>query len=474
MEEQGKNTAAVALEEPVKKPKKKRSRKKKIVLGIVILLVALFVVNTVVKAVRGPAPLAVATETIAKGDIEQTLSTNGTLVSGNKVTVYSPVSAPVEKLSVKAGSFIKAGDALATYNTQDLTRVYKTASAAAASGNLQTQDVLSASNKSQTDFNNAAANLNNAAVQRDNAKAALASLSAQYEALADKTTAEAQSLKQAIDAASADVTAMEAGLQNAKAAYDVAEKGVMTENSKKQLEYGQVAARVSLEKASEDLKAGKAGLTAPMSGVVSSVSAIEGALISQYSPVCVIESLDDVRVQIALSRYDLEKVQMGQQATVTTLGKTYTGKVTTIDSIATTTASTNGTTAAYVRAEITLDKPDTDIRLGLEANVLLHTGDASNVLTAPLSAINTDVNGQFCYIIENGAAVRRQVKTGLASDSRTEVLDGLAEGDVLISEPQNIPVEGTKVTAIGGAAGAATGIEGAAPAAAPATAVAAG
>ena len=75
---------------------------------------------------------------------------------------------------------------------------------------------------------------------------------------------------------------------------------------------------------------------------------------------------------------------------------------------------------------------------------------ASAVLTAPLSAINTDVNGQFCYVIENGAAVRRQVKTGLASDSRTEVLEGLAEGDVLITEPQNIPAEGTKVTALGG------------------------
>ena len=267
---------------------------------------------------------------------------------------------------------------------------------------------------------------------------------------------------------------MEAGLQSARAAYDAAEKGVMTENGKKQLEYSQVAANVSLEKASQDLKAGKAGLTAPISGAVSSVSATEGALIGQYSPVCVIESLDDVRVQIALSRYDLEKVKLGQEATITTLGKTYTGKVTTIDSMATTTASANGNTTAYVRAEITLDKPDTDIRLGLEANVTLHTGSATGVITAPLSAINTDVNGQFCYVVENGVAVRRQVKTGLASDSRTEVLEGLSEGDVLISEPQNIPAEGTKVTAMGGVAGAASDAEDAASAAAPATAVAAG
>lgn len=474
MEEQVKNGSVAVAEEPVKRPKKKRSRKKKIVLGIVVVLVALFAVNMIVGAVRGPAPLVVATEAIAKGDINQTLSTNGTLVSGNKVTVYSEVSAPVEKLSVKAGSMVTAGDVLVTYNTQDLARAYKTASAAAASGSLQTQDTLSASSKSQTAFNDAAANLNNAAAQKDNAKATLASLTSQYEALADKNTAEAQSLKQAVDAAAADLTAMEAGLQSARAAYDAAEKGVMTENGKKQLEYSQVAANVSLEKASQDLKAGKAGLTAPISGAVSSVSATEGALIGQYSPVCVIESLDDVRVQIALSRYDLEKVKLGQEATITTLGKTYTGKVTTIDSMATTNASANGNTTAYVRAEITLDKPDTDIRLGLEANVTLHTGSATGVITAPLSAINTDVNGQFCYVVENGVAVRRQVKTGLASDSRTEVLEGLSEGDVLISEPQNIPAEGTKVTAMGGVAGAASDAEDAASAAAPATAVAAG
>ena len=43
------------------------------------------------------------------------------------------------------------------------------------------------------------------------------------------------------------------------------------------------------------------------------------------------------------------------------------------------------------------------------------------VLSLPISAVNTDVSGQFCYVVENGAAVRRDVKTGLSSDTQVEI-----------------------------------------------------
>lgn len=438
-----------------KKPHKKRSKKKIVFLVLLAAVVGWFAISQIVAAVRGPLPTAVGSETAAQGAVSQSLSTSGTLVSGNKVTVYSPVSAPIETLGVKLGDRVSAGDTIATFDTTTLERAYQTASAAAANGGLQKQDSLSASDTAQKNFNDAAANLQNMAVQKDNAAATLAGLTAQYAAFADPTTAEAQAVKAKLDAAAADLQAMETALTSAKAAYDTAKGGVLSDSQKKQLENGQVAAGVTLAGAKEDLAAGRAGLSAPISGVVTSLSADAGAMAAQHAAVCVIQGMDDVRVDVSLSRYDLEKVKVGQAAVVTVLGKSYEGRVESIDAVATQTASNTGT-ASYVHAQIKLSAPDDALILGIDANVVIDTGSVDNAVTVPVSAVNTDVQGQFCYVIENGVAVRRAVTTGLSSDTRIEITDGIAVGDVVITEPDLILAEGQAVTSAGSTADAAS------------------
>ncbi|MEG0803711.1 MAG: efflux RND transporter periplasmic adaptor subunit [Pygmaiobacter sp.] len=443
-------TILTTPEQPVQpvpnKPRKKRSRKKKIVIGIALVLVGIFAAKQIIALVRGPAPLTVSTELVATGDLERTLASTGTLVSGKIMTVVSPVSAPLKEVNVALGKKVTEGELLFTYDTTDLLRANRTAAAAAASGALQKQDTLSASGTAQSQFSEAAANLNNLAVQKDQAAATVASLTSQYDAIADKTSAAAVSLKTALDAATADYQAQMNALTSAKTVYDAAKTGVLSDNAKKQLDYGQVAASVTLEKARADLKNGKAGVKAPMSGVISNLSATAGTMAPEYGALCVLESMEDVRVEIALSRYDLEKVAVGQKATITSLGKTYEGEVLSIDSVATTKTTGNGTTAAYVRAQIKIDQPGDTLRLGLEANVKIHTGAVKGAVTVPIGAVNTDVNGQFCYVIEQGKSVRRVVKTGLSNDTHIEILDGVAVGDELIIDPQNVSTEGIAVT----------------------------
>lgn len=433
------DTAPVVQEDalPVKPPRKKRSKKKMILLGIVLLAVVAVVAGRIKTAITGPAALPVATENVQPGDIDQTLSTSGSLLSGNKVTVYAPVGAPVEALAVHQGQQVSAGDALVSFDTADLSRAVRTAQAQAASGRLQAQESLQNSDASQQKFNDAAANLQNVAVQKDNAAAKVAQLTEQYASFTDTTTPEAVEAKGRLDAATADLSAMETALQAAKASYDAAKTGVLSDGQKQQLSYGQVAGQVTLEAAQEDLEAGKAGVSAPISGVITSLTADTGAMLAAGSPVCVIEGLDDVQVDIALSRYDLEKVSVGQSAVVSVLGKDYTGTLISIDGMATTATTTTGT-ASYVHARIRLDTPDNDLKLGLDANVKLDTGSASGVLTVPISAVNTDTQGQFCYVVEAGRAVRRTIATGLSNDTRVQVTEGLSAGDVVITEPAGV------------------------------------
>ena len=437
--------AGEVLLQPPKRPKKKRSIKKIVLLSLAGIAVLALAGNAVLSALRGPLPTYVQTQTAAARDISQSLSTTGTLTSGQTIVVPSPVTAPLAEVKVEAGQIVNAGDLLATFDTEPLERAYRQASAAYESGQLQKSDALTASDSAQARFNDAAANLNNLAVQKDKASAAVNSLTAQYEDLADKQSEEALSVKAALDAAAADLANQQQALSAAKATYDAEKQAVLSDSAKRQLELAQVPSSLSVQSAKEDLARGRDGVTAPISGVVTSLSAVPGSSAAAYGPLCTIQSLSDVYVDVALSRYDLEKVKPGQSAVVTTLGRTYTGTVASIDAMATAGASATGTATAYVHAKVQLDAPDGDIKLGLEANVVIATGEAKGVLSLPISAVNTDVSGQFCYVVENGAAVRRDVKTGLSSDTQVEIASGISAGDEVILNPQDV-TEGMAVS----------------------------
>ena len=80
---------------PPKRPKKKRSIKKIVLLSLAGIAVLALAGNAVLSALRGPLPTYVQTQTAAAGDISQSLSTTGTLTSGQTVVVPSPVLPPL-------------------------------------------------------------------------------------------------------------------------------------------------------------------------------------------------------------------------------------------------------------------------------------------------------------------------------------------------------------------------------------------
>ncbi len=79
---------------------------------------------------------------------------------------------------------------------------------------------------------------------------------------------------------------------------------------------------------------------------------------------------------------------------------------------------------------IYLDLPDdTPLRVGMsvEANVI--SSVKASALTVPSEALS----GNAVFVIENGRAVRREVKTGIRGTRAVEILDGVAEGQRVIA-----------------------------------------
>ncbi len=474
----------------LQKQKKKRNPKTILILCIAGGIAVLLLFQVIWNSLQGPPPTYAEIEAVSFGSITQTLSSSGPVKSADVQTVFSTASAPISELNVTVGEIISAGERLVSFDTEELMRSVETAGASVNQVALQQQQSEHTSAEAaQTaqDYRNGATTMRQ---QRDVAsinltreqenlaavtatvtptlaakKTQLDSLRTQQTSLLTSDSAAAVALQPQIDALATEVSALEGQLSAAQAAVaaaqsdveyhnslvsqldnaaEQAESGVLDSNALAQMQTQMVAPENSLETAREQLTAAQEGITAPISGVVTEVQVSQGGMAQQYSPICVIQSLSDVVVQLSLSHYDLEQVRVGQSAVITLSGKEYNGTVSSIDQMATEQTSQNGT-SSFVGAKVTIENPDDNITLGLDATAEILTGEVHDVLTVPTTAINTDVDGTYVMLAVDDVAVRRSVETGLSSDTTIEVLSGLAEGDMVILSSQDI-TEGSAVS----------------------------
>jgi macrolide-specific efflux system membrane fusion protein len=210
---------------------------------------------------------------------------------------------------------------------------------------------------------------------------------------------------------------------------DLAEKSF--EVNKAQLEQ----AKANLEFAKVQLDYTK--ITAPIAGVVASVSTQEGETVaaSFAAPTFVtIIDLARLEVWVYVDETDIGRIQVGQSAifTVDTYPDTdFEGVVTAIYPKA---VIQDNVVNYVVTLKITDHKGKT-LRPEMTANVTIYLEARKGVLTIPLSAIKRERGERFVMVLEGEKKVSRKVKTGWTSNGLIEIVSGLQEGEtVIISE----------------------------------------
>ena len=186
------------------------------------------------------------------------------------------------------------------------------------------------------------------------------------------------------------------------------------------------------------------GIVADFDGVVTDVKAVEGASIADSSELLKLESTQDVSVKVYVTKYDLEKISQGQDAVVTVAGKEYKGKVGKINKM----AEKNNSGAAVVGTEIEILNPDSDIVLGVEAKIAISTAKETECVIVPVSVVNVDMDGEFVYVVENGVLAKRRVVTGISSDTMIQIVEGLVEGEGVVTSVSAGMTEGMAVMAM--------------------------
>lgn len=465
---------------PMDKKRKKKIVRRCIIGGVALVIVVFMVSNSIAAKNAG---LVVQTTTVTLQDIEQTMNTSGTVKSEETKTYFAPLSVEIGVVNVAAGDSIQKGQPLITYDADALesARRMEELKLQASEGGYESS--VYKNNKYIAELGEANVNLSVLDQQIEDSENYVKELQQKID---DKRTALAHegtllqisllewseeqgseeylNLQKLIQYNSyeqqnnKDILAWQKEIElyeemiagykeyrsEMKAQKSSSESGSLDDGGKSQLEANAQMERIGSEDTLASMEDVKDGILADFNGVVTEVTAVVGAIPQQGEKLVTVESTDKVKVEITVSKYDLEKIAVGQTASIDIAGKKYDGKVTKVNGMAT----TNASGAAVIGAEIEIDNPDAGIYLGIEARVEIHMASVTGVAAIPVELINSDKEGDFVFVVENGVVAKRRITAGISSDSYSEVLEGLNVGEeVVVTTGLNLE-EGMAVTAV--------------------------
>lgn len=189
------------------------------------------------------------------------------------------------------------------------------------------------------------------------------------------------------------------------------------------------------------LEAAKEGVKADFDAVITAVDVAEGQSVQAGAKTITLANIEDVQVNVQVSKSDLGKISLGQKVDITVNNNSYEGEITKISG----TATKNSNGVPVVDTVIKIKNPDQNIILGVEANNKIHAQKAENTVVLPYECILTDAQGDYVYVVENGIVTRKNVKIGISTSTQAQILEGLSAGDQVISTNLDTLTEGAEV-----------------------------
>jgi HlyD family secretion protein len=220
---------------------------------------------------------------------------------------------------------------------------------------------------------------------------------------------------------------------------DIAIKELQIEAAKesvKQATQSVELARESLAQTQKELD--EAIIIATIDGVVTSVSAEEGDIIPSptMSPKPIINLIDpgSMELVVEVDEIDIPGVNLGQEAIIeldALPNAKVAGNVTTIYPL----PIEVGGVVVY-KVKIIFEVPENiGIKVGMSASADIVLAKRSNVLLVPDRAIDKDKEGKtIIRVVVNEQIEERQVVTGISDGFNTEVISGLGEGEMVLTE----------------------------------------
>ena len=395
---------------------KKKSKKKSIIISVVFILV-LFIVIGVFLSSNGKKAIAVSTEKVSKRTITQSVSATGKIQPETEVKISPETSGEIVMLNVKEGDTVKTN--------QLLVRIKP--------------DIV--------------------------------------ESQLEQSKFAAEQVKSDIDARKADVEKATADLKRAETLYQkkyisqseydqakLSYESSISALSSNKLRYDQAkASQKQTEKTAE-----RTIIYAPINGIVTKLDVekgekVVGTEMMAGTAMMTVSDLNVMNAEVEVDENDITLVKIGDTATVEIDAfpdRKFTGVVIETGHSAIESATGSQDQVINFKVKIRLLDKEAKLRPGMSCNVEIKTETHQNVLAVPLPAVtekpkesgaddekrgqlkktseekdkkNNDKPSVYVYVVNANKVKLSEVKTGLSDKGYIEIIEGLKEGDLIVS-----------------------------------------
>lgn len=186
-------------------------------------------------------------------------------------------------------------------------------------------------------------------------------------------------------------------------------------------------------------------IKSPISGVISERFIKVGNMIGTDQQVFQVTDFDPIQAVIYIPEHERSKIRVGQRAELTAdalPGTLFFGKVERISPII------DPTTGTF-KATVYMDLGQEELRPGMFGRVKIVYDTRENTKMIPKAAIISEDEIQSVFVIKDSLAFRKVIRTGYVNGTNIEVIDGLEDGEIVVTTGQGSLADSTKVNIVG-------------------------
>lgn len=405
------------IKKPVKNSKARKKRKRLFwIIGIILLLI---IIISVITSGKKEKLVEVQTEKIGKRNITQIVTGTGKIQAEKKVDISAEVSGEIVSLPFEEGDEVSKGQLVVRIKPD------------AYYPQMRQQEA-------------------GIRVQESNLKAQEVNLI--------KNELELNRIKELFSKG----LASQSELDNAQANYDATLANMNTIRAQINQQ------RAGLSSVQYDLS--KTTIIAPMSGTVTQLNneigeKVLGTMSNMGSDILTISDLSSMEAQVEIGETDVTNVKIGDTARIQIDAfpdKIFTGYVYEIANTATSKGTGTQEEVVNFIVKIRIDKEDFELRPGMSCTVDIEVNSKENVLSVPIQCVTTrdedtvsmkempegdqelinkktedkgiqkNKPKEIVFVVENGVAKKKVVKTGISDATYIEIIEGVDEGEDVV------------------------------------------
>lgn len=185
----------------------------------------------------------------------------------------------------------------------------------------------------------------------------------------------------------------------------------------------------------------KKSIRAPFAGRIGITAVNPGQYLNPGDKIATLQTFDPIYIDFTVPQTQLEQIAIGQKVAVTADGladQTFSGRVSTID-------TQFDPTTRNVTVEATVANPQQSLVPGMFARAIVDSGKPQRYLTVAQSSVTYNPYGTTVFIATSSkndkgkevlTAQQSFIKTGPTRGDQVAILEGVKEGDLLITSGQ--------------------------------------